>query len=153
MGLKSMFKTDASLEKKGIILDYGKTRIRIARAGGANKRFAKTLERLSKPYRRAIQTETLDTDLGNEVLHQVYAEAVILGWEENTGVSDEGEKTWTSGINPEDAGVESEDLLPVNRENILKVFKNLPDLFTDIQQQSQKVALFRQDVMETDAGN
>lgn len=156
MGLKQQFKTDADLEKQGIVIDYGEARIRIARAGGANQKFAKRLEAVTKPYKRAIQTETMDTQKGNELLQQVYAETVVLDWETKTGENDRGEAIFETGIDPEDAGEDPEadgSLLAVNSENILKVFKNLPDLFQDLQEQAQKSALFRQEIMEADAGN
>jgi hypothetical protein len=143
MGLYKTFKTDDELEKKGVVLNYGDAKIRIARAGGSNDRYQKTLEALTKPYRRAIQTETLDNDTSREILRQVYARAVILDWQ-------------TKGADGEFAkGIEGADgtLLEVNVENIVKTFKALPDLFTDVIAQANQVSLFRSGDLEADAGN
>ena len=66
MSLYKLFKTDEKLETDGVWLEYGQTeegkpiRIKIARAGGRNVAFAKALEKATRPYRKAIQTGTLD---------------------------------------------------------------------------------------------
>lgn len=143
MSMYRQFQTDGDLETKGIVLDYGDFRITVARAGGANKKFARILERTTKPHRRAIQTELMDNDLARSVLRQVYAEAVVLDWE--TKVDGKLKK----GIESADGG----DLLLVTSANIVATFEALPDLFTDVQEQASKVALFRQEILEEDAGN
>lgn len=151
MGLQEQFATDASLESKGIIVDYGKDRIRIARAGGANKAFARLVEKKTKPFRRAIQVGAFDNDRSIAILREVYAEVVVLDWEVNKGTIDKPK--WTKGIDPKDAGEDGKDLLPVNPENIKKVLLNLPDLFLDLQQQAQTGALYRAELNEADSGN
>lgn len=139
MSLYKQFKTDKNVEKEGIVLNYGKNskgadiEIRIARAGGANVQYAKLLEAKTKPYRRQIQNETLDNDVAEKITKEVYAKAVVLGW---TGVEDENGKE-----------------LEFSFENCMKLFDDLPDLWTDIQQQSTKAALFRADILEQDAKN
>lgn len=137
--LYQTFATDKALERDGIVLDYGfnshdqPIQIRIARAGGANAKFAKALEHKMRPYKRAIANETLDNKVAEKLLMETYAETVILGW---NGVEDR-------------EGVE----LEFTKDNVLKVLTDLPDLFADIQQQSQKSALFREELREADAGN
>lgn len=142
MSMYEQFQTDTTLETQGIVLDYGSFRVTIARAGGNNKRFSKVLEAKTKPFKRAIQTETLDNEKGLDVLREVYAEAIILNWE--TKIKDKFE-----------VGIESPEgeLLPVTKENVLATFRNLPDLFADIQEQASKVALFRQAQREDEAKN
>lgn len=147
MGLRKLFKTDKRFETEGVVLDYGETRIRIARAGGANKRYIKALDKATKPYRRAIATGAFSDERANEILRRVYADTIVLNWETKRG----GE--WLPGIDPEDLGVEGAELQPVTAENIVKVFTNLPDLFSDVQQQAQSIALFRSEVDEAAAGN
>jgi hypothetical protein len=133
------FKTDESVEKTGIVLEYGmasngkETWIRIARAGGANTRFAKLMEQKTAPYRRQIQTKTLDESIAQRITKEVYAEAVVIGW----------------------GNVEDEDgnLLDFTTENVIKVFTDLPDLYADLIAQSQEIALFRAEVREADSKN
>lgn len=142
MSMYKNFQTNESLETKGIVLDYGDFRITTARAGGKNKRFAKTLETLSKPYRRAIQTEMLPQERGMELLRTAYAQAVVLNWE--TLVDGE----FVQGIEGPDG-----KLLEFNSQNVETTFKNLPDLFTDVQEQATKAALYRDSVIQDEAGN
>lgn len=135
--LYTTFGTDKSLEKDGIVLEYGSNaqgvpvQIRIARAGGANVKFAKVLEHKLKPYKRTL--DALDNKVAEKLLIETYADTVILSW---TGVQDR----------------EGNDL-EFNRDNVIKVLTDLPDLFIDIQQQSQKFALFREEIRELDSGN
>ena len=139
MSLYKQVETDREVEKTGIVLDYGMNskkqpiQIRIARAGGANERYSKLLELRTKPYRRQIQNETLDNAVAEKITKEVYAKAVVLGW---SGVEDENGKE-----------------LEFSFENCMKLFDDLPDLWTDIQQQSTKAALFRADILEQDAKN
>jgi len=137
--LYSQFKSDTEREKRGVILEYGfnsagkPITIRIARAGGANTAFAKRMEAKTKPYRRQIQTETIDQQIAEKMVREVYAETVVLGWENVEGPDGEP--------------------LDFNTENVIKVFTDLPDLFKDIQEQSQRSALFRAELLDVDAGN
>lgn len=139
MNLYNTFETNKDLERDGITLDYGfndknePIQIRIARAGGSNTRFAKILEQKMRPYKRAIATDSLDNQVAQQLMIEAYADAVILGW---TGVQDR-----------------DGNVLDFNRENVVKVLTDLPDLFYDIQAQSQKAALFREDIRATEAGN
>lgn len=139
MSLYSQFKTEDSLEKQGILLEYGTTEdgkpicIRIARAGGANRAYEKRMEAEVKPYRRMIQNETIETSVVTRILRKVFAETVVLGWE---NVQDESGKD-----------------IPFNVENCIKLFEDLPDLFKDVQEQAQRAALFRAEVREADAKN
>lgn len=142
MSIYEQFKTSPELEQKGILIDYGTFRVRVARAGGSNKRFLKLLEAKIKPYRRALATETMDNDRGMELLREVYAEAVVISWE--TKVGDE----FKSGIEAPDG-----KLLPFSKENVLLTFNNLPDLFNDIKEQADKAALFREKIREEEGKN
>lgn len=149
MSLYKNFKSDENLEKSGILLEYGTNSagkditIRIARAGGANTQFQKRMEAVVKPYRRQIQTETIDTKMVEKLVRQVYAETVVLGWEnvEFPVLDSEGK----------DTGAVEE--LPYTVANCLRLFNDLPDLFLDVQEQAQRAALFRAEIREADAGN
>jgi len=140
--LRKMFETVPSLETKGVVLEYAEgVDMTIARAGGANKKFAKVLARLSKPYRRAIQTETIDEKVGNRLMMEAYAEAVVLGW-----------NGFTKDIitkKEEDAGT----LLEFTKENVIAVFEALPELFTDVAKMSNNITLYRAETLEGDSGN
>lgn len=133
------FKTDGDLERAGIWLDYGKTeddkdiRIKICRSGGSNDRFAKVLDAKFKPYRRALQMETLDNGVADKLLKEVFVETVILDWQ---NVQDENGQ-----------------YLAFTPANVIKILTDLPELWRDLREQSGRTALFRQEVEEAAAKN
>ena len=142
-----MFSTDGSLEQNGIYLEYPELgfRIKVARAGGANKKFQRVLETRSKPYKRAISMGLFTNDQATDLLLEAYLDAVILGWE----VAGTSEDEWTPGIeNPEDGPP-----LEPTRANIRAALKALPELFNDVQDQAAQAAMFRTSIREANAGN
>jgi hypothetical protein len=149
MSLYKQFKTDNALEKDGILLEYGENSrgkpicIRVARAGGANNAYVKRMEARVKPYRRQIQNETMELAMVERIVKEVYAETVILGWEnvEFPVLDAQG--------NPTDEFEE----LPYTTKNCIRLFNDLPDLFNDIQEQAQRAVLFRAEVREVDKKN
>lgn len=133
MNLYDMFKTDEKHESNGIELDYGDCQIRIARAGGSNKKYGDLLSKRLKPYRRQMDTGTMDNTVAEKILAEVYAETVIIGW---TNVKDrEG------------------NVMKFTKENCVKLLLDLPELFRDIQEQASKVANFREAEIEEDTKN
>ena len=132
-GIYELFTTDKDLERKGFALQYGETTFIIARAGGANKKFQSLIERKLRPYRTAINAGTMDEDVAERLLAEAYADSVILAWE--------------NVCEPEP------DCTPIDftKENVVRVLLALPDLFRDIQEQSQKVSNFLRDGVLEDA--
>ncbi|MEE8551507.1 MAG: hypothetical protein V3T08_09680 [Gemmatimonadota bacterium] len=131
MSIYKLFATDHDLEQNGFSLEYGDAKFIIARAGGANKKFQSCIERKLRPYRSAINSGTMDTKTAEKLLAESYAEAIILAWD---------------GVTDEDG-----DELEFTKENVVKVLLDLPDLFADIQEQSQKVANYISTEAEEDA--
>lgn len=127
------FKTDNQMETEGIWLDYGDFKIRIARAGGSNVRYAKAVERHATQHKTALRNDILSAEQQKEIMIQVYADSIILEWE----------------------SMEDEDgnALPFSRENVVKVLTDLPDLFADIRQQATTMGLFRKELLEKAAKN
>lgn len=150
--LFAAFSTDKRLEKTGIDLQFGfvergtkpgpdgkdepnmvPVEITIARAGGANTRFDKVFEHKTKPYKRMIQTDSLDPEIGKKIMRETYAETVILGWKNVQDIDGE--------------------FLEFNQKNVLSIMEQLPDLFQEIQVNANKAALFRVVVNEADVKN
>lgn len=144
MGSYDSFKTDADHERDGVVFDYGQFRYRLARAGGANKKFAKTMERLSRPYRRQIERGAMDEEAARRLLRQVYIQSVILSWE----LLIDGE--WKEGVETADGevvlGKPSADVLDT-------LFQDIPELFTQIQEDSGDVRVYLENLAESDAKN
>lgn len=144
MSMYKSFETDKDIERQGVWLDYGQFRIRIARAGGANKDFKKVLDRLTRPHRRVIANDSMDEAVAAGILRRAYAKAVILDWETRDKAGDLQE-----GIEQKD----SDELLPPSLENIVITLRALPDLFTDIQEQATSSALYKATLRDDAAGN
>ena len=139
------FRSDIGAEQEGVILDYGPFRVTIARAGGSNKAYERILESLTKPYRRAIQLETLDAKVSEKIMKEAMAKAVILNWEvlvDADGLLNAEGQDWKQGLEYPDTG----DLLPFSWENVMEVLqhKEIQNLYHDLRVQSGKEALFLQ---------
>lgn len=140
--LRKIYETDKKVEREGVIVEYAPgVEIKIARAGGANKRFAKVLTKLSRPHRRAIQTNTIDEQLLTDMFITAYAQAVVLGW-----------KGFTKDLITHD-DADAEIVLDFNQENVEAVLHAQPNLFKDIQETADNIAIFRAEILESDSGN
>jgi hypothetical protein len=127
----ALFQTDKTAETEGVWLDYGHFRILIRRAGGANTRFARVLESKIKPYRHAFNTGSLDNSIAQRLMVETYAETVVIGWEDV--VDQTGEP------------------LPFTVANAVRLFSDLPELFSNVQEQATSLALFRAEEIEAAA--
>jgi len=128
------FATDKKLEQSGIVLDYGDgLELRIARAGGSNVKFEKVVQQKMKKYDRLVKNDLLDPSQMREVMREVLAETVVLGW---SGVTDREGK-----------------VIAFSKDACIQLFKDLPDLFDDVLDQSRKANLFKESVQEANAGN
>ena len=117
--------TDAKVEEEGIILDYGDAgTIRVRRAGGSNKRFTKAIERFSRKYKRQIDLGILREDVAERELVNAYADTVVIGGEV---VGKDGKKINLKG----------------NKAAVVQLFKDLPDLFRDVRDQTGSIEAFR----------
>ena len=144
MSMFELFETNPALETEGVWIDYGDFRVKVGRAGGANKKYLSFAELKTKPFRRAIQAGTMPEERSRSLIYEIYARAVILDWQ----VADGEEGKWKSGIPKKDGGS-----LDFTEQNVIDTFKQLPALFTDIQQCAEGIALFRKEEMEADAKN
>jgi len=137
-----MFETDTAVERDGIWIVYAPgVEVRIARAGGSNKHFAKTMQRLAKPHRRAIQTESVDDEILRDLFIKAYAQAIIVDW-----------KGFTKDLITKDDD-DAEQMLDFNKDNVEAVLRAQPNLFADIQKASDTISYFRAEINEADSGN
>lgn len=134
LGPYALFGTDEDVEKDGLWLDYSsKFRIKIARAGGSNRKFSQLLDAKLKPYKRLIDMDKMDEEVLKNVLIDVFASTVVLDWK---GVTDRAGKA-----------------MAFNKENVIKLFNDLPDLFADVRKSAMNASLFRKELAEAEAGN
>jgi len=156
-----LFGTKPDLEQSGIVVNYGdEAWFKIARAGGANKKYLTQMTERLKPYRRQIQTETMDEKLADRVVMEVFVDTVLLGWgsyakeDEGAAVSIDLGSAGPAAPVPQD-WIEGPDgaHLPFTRENALKVLTDLPELFRELRAESERLANFVSVTKEEDAKN
>lgn len=129
-----MFATDQKAEAEGIVYNITpEISFTLARAGGANARYSKVLAAKMRPYTRQIKDEDIDIDLANDLLIEVFAETVVLGWKGITNA--EGEE------------------IPFTVASAVALFKQLPDLFFDVRDYAGKMANFRAQEITDVVGN
>ena len=135
--------TDEQLEKVGIWRDVNEfIRIKIARSGGANKSFARLLEAKSKPYQRAIKTDTMDTAIAERIMREVYAEAVVIGWQTKDG--DE----WKDIILFKDGSTAN-----FSKAAVIRALEEFNDILIFVQDEATKASNFLQAQRDANAGN
>lgn len=127
----AMFETNVDVEKTGVVIDYGPFSIRIARAGGSNGKYAKQLEKSTKPFKRII--DKLNVEQERQIWREVYAKSIVISWE---NVKDK-----------------QGNVIPFNVTNCIRLFTDLPDLLDDLKTQANTMALFMEDITEGDLGN
>lgn len=133
MSIYNSFTTDPELEKRGVVLDFGNGEwVRIARAGGSNKKFIQAFESLMKPYRRAFQLGTMDDKKAAEILHEAFAKAIVLEWH----ITDKDGKD-----------------IEFTVENAKKVFTDLPEFFGTIKTEAENMSNFKRQAQEEEAKN
>lgn len=123
MSIRDSFGVDARTVKEGLWLLYGDgEKIKISMVSPHNVAFQTEMARVQKVHRRQIELETLDDKEGQAILRYVYAKTIVLDWK---GLTDKSGKEMVFSV-----------------ENCVKLFEELPHLFTDIREQSQNLALF-----------
>ena len=129
-----MYETNAELEAEGF-WHYVNPKIafKLARSGGANTAFQKAVEKKTRPHRRAIQNDEMDTELANELMREAFAETIVLGWKGVKG-KDNKEIKWSVA-------------------QARKMLKELPDLFAELRDAAGQASNFRQTEMDDDLGN
>jgi hypothetical protein len=126
----SIFETNKDIERDGFALEYGPSTFILARAGGSNDAYQRCVDRKMRPYRSAINSGTAQESTLRKVMAEAYSEKVVKAWD---GVADRD-------------GVE----IPFSQENCLKLLLDLPDLFDELIKESQRIANFVVDSVESD---
>lgn len=161
MGLYKALQTDADIEKEGVYISYyddegdDLCRVRVARAGGANKAFDKAMNAALKKHKKLLDASSIGSEKNKAVMRQLYADNVITAWEtakrdeSNKVVLDEkGNTVWIEGIESPTG-----ELLPFTSENVVKTLKNLPKIYTDVALMSNNDEAYRKDIQEEEAKN
>lgn len=139
MSLYSQYETDKDKEVNGVWIESAPNddgtipKFRIARMGNLNKRYSKVSEHKTKPYKRQIELEIWPEEKAEEVFKEVFAETVLLEWE---NVQDRNGK-----------------ILAYNKENVIQVMTDLPELYGELRTKARAAAMFKIEELEADAKN
>lgn len=144
MGLYDQNQTNTDLEKKGKWIDYGGYRIKVARAGGTNRKYLSELEAAMKPIRRAIDSGTVPQERQKAIMVDVFAKTIIMGWE----TWDDEKEDWVSGIEQPDGTIGK-----FTKELVIETLNALPSVLEDIQKDAMALQTFLEGAREEEAGN
>lgn len=142
--LYSMFGTVPSQEADGVWIVYGADKdkdpcFKVARAGGENHKYTQALVKKVRPYQRVINNQSSSPDqstlkLIESLTQQAFVETCLLDWR---NVKDKKKQSLGS----------------FTQEKAYKFFKELPELYRDLFEQSQSLATFRQEQVDEAAKN
>lgn len=146
MSLSKQFETNKAKEVEGVALQYGENSdgtiptFWLSRMSRANQQYTKTLETVTRPYRRQMDLGTLANDTAEKLFLEVFVKTILKGWD-NIKLSDV-----TGDEN-------DEGFAPFNFENAIKLMKRLPELYDDLQAQAKSAALFKDESLEIESKN
>jgi hypothetical protein len=129
----ALFESSTEAEARGVWVSVGPFQFKLARAGGGNDAFTKEATKRFKPFQVAISNETMPEDMAKDMVVDIFVDTVVLDWK-NVGDRDGNE-------------------LPFSKDAARKLFKDLPNLFTEVQAQATKTGNFRKENLEAAAGN
>jgi hypothetical protein len=135
MPLYSDNQTCPDAEKNGILVEFSDFWFRCARAGGANKEYAKVLERKSRRLRGEADSGKLSEDKARGVLKEVYAETIVKEWG-GPGL-----------LGPDDKPLEC------TSENVLKVLQDLDMVYDRVYSEVTLAKNYLKSMIEEDSGN
>jgi hypothetical protein len=110
-------------EQEGVWVDFGSYAFKLARAGGANKRFLRVYDEIMRPYHQQVLAGALDGETDQRLLVSIYARAVILDWRD---VADPDGQP-----------------LPFGEAAAVRLLLDLPELLRVIQRQATDFRTFR----------
>lgn len=152
MSLRNALKTSTRLETEGVTLEIAGTRVKLARAGGANQAYNAKLTVWYKTNKRAIELDSFSETALRKTFAEFYAECVVMNWETDlnyqTGETNPDGENWVVGIEDGKGGV-----LPFNRENVLAYFLDVPDWFIECKAFAEKSQNYRQSLLDGVVGN
>ncbi len=123
---------DEKAEETGIDLAFGNGRfITVSRSCANNKKYKTTMARVFKPHTMTTGLITASDEEAVELLQEVYAEAIVLGWR---GFKDSDDKE-----------------IAFNKENCIELFSEAPEIFDTVQREAAKFTNFARRDEETAA--
>ena len=152
MSLRNALKTSPKLETEGVTLEIAGTRVKLARAGGANQAYNAKLTLWFKTNKRAIELDSFTETALRKQFAEFYADTIVLNWETDLNYQEGGDGTadekWVVGIEDGEGGVKE-----FNRENVIAYFAEVPDWFLECKAFAEKAQHYRQSLLDGITGN
>lgn len=139
MGLFADFKTNTDFEVNGVEVEFSMNAdgtiptFIISRMGKSNKAYTKALEAASRPYRRQIEAGSMNNDVAEKMMMDVFVDTVLKGWK----------------------NVQYENGTPIEFSKVQAklLFSELPDLYNELVERASKLSTFRTESLEEEAKN
>lgn len=115
--------SDERIEEDGVDLNFGKGRvITIRRAAASNRKYKTAMARTFKPHQKIGGTLTVDDETAEQLLREVYAESIVVGWK--------------GFIGPDGKHV------TFSKANCIELFTDAPEIFDHVKNESAKFSNF-----------
>lgn len=138
----AQFTTDKAIETKGKWVDVGPAKFLLARAGGSNTKFQKSIEAVMRPYQRLIQMDQLSEAEASKLTVKPFVETVLLGWENVRPAVQDEDGEWQIG-----------EPIPYSKDKAVEILSSHPDLFRLLLSESTKIGNFAPDFVQAAKGN
>jgi|WetSurMetagenome_2_1015567.scaffolds.fasta_scaffold998139_1 hypothetical protein len=139
MSLYKQFKTNTSLEVGGKWFEVNppnddgtKAGFLMARRSSKNTKFAAAMERVVRTHRDELDRGAMPPEESRRILVETFVDTVLKDWRHVRG--------------------EDERELKFTRDNALKLFNDLPDLFDTLQVQSGLITNYQDKLIEAAGG-
>lgn len=139
MSIFTQFGTTKDIEVSGIWVEFNPNDdgsipgFLIARAGGSNTLYERTLSRKTKPFQVAIRNGTLGLDQAKKINIDVFIEAVLRDWR----------NVYNRYGSP----------IPFSAHNARELFNELPDLYSALLDMATNVSTFQHEDKEDTVKN
>lgn len=140
-----MFETKEDFEVDGVWQDFGTFKVLLARSGGKNTAYYKTLSEEGKKLGKAT-FDALDPKEMEEIVRTTFCKTVIKGHKVK---SDKGE--WQSGVYIKQKGKVT--IVPYTIENMKTCLEQLPEYFKKLQEWANDYKVFQEEVTKEQVKN
>ncbi len=143
--LGKLFSTNQDAEANGIEIEVGKIKrdnkevpmlFIVRRSGGNNLAYKRTVERLTKPHRRAIEKGKMDLIKLQDITKECFLDSVLIGW-----------------MNIPFGEGSDEKFPKYTVEKARQLFTDMPELLTELMEQSSEITNFQTQRLEDEAKN
>jgi hypothetical protein len=138
-----LFATDTDAESKGKWVSVSGYQFLLARAGGANTKFANAYSAAMQPYARIQKMGKFTEDQAREVAVGPFVDHCVLDWR-----TKQEDQSFVPTIADKDGTP-----MPFSKDAAKKLLLDIPDLFATLFDASANVATYAPEDIDASAGN